>query len=97
MTIFKKFFQSKNLNFPFKKKIKININKNYYELIYLKNKKIYKKFSYNTEGIKKIIKERDGIIWYCKKTDYKNSKIIKNFKTENKYAELDLIEINGKN
>ena len=52
--------------------------------------------SYNPEGIKKIIKERDGIIWYCKKTDYKNSKIIKNFKTENKYAELDLIEINGK-
>ena len=96
MKKYKKFFQSKNLNFPFKKKIKINIHKNYYELIYLKNKKIYKKLSYNPEGIKKIIKERDGIIWYCKKTDYKNSKIIKNFKTENKYAELDLIEINGK-
>ena len=53
MTIFKKFFQSKNLNFPFKKKIKINIDKKYYELIYLKNKKIYKKLSYNPEGIKK--------------------------------------------
>ena len=54
MKIFKNFFQSKNLNFPFKKKIKINIHKNYYELIYLKNKKKFiKSFHITLKVLKK--------------------------------------------
>ena len=54
------YIKDKNLNLPFKKKITVKIHKNYYQLVYLKKEKVFKKFSKKKFGIKKISDEKKG-------------------------------------
>jgi len=86
--------QLRNLLKGIKFKI-IETHKNITTLVYLSDKKIFRKFSTHQDGIEKIKNEAKGIKWYLKKS--KNSpKIFKKFFFKNDFAYLDLKKINGK-
>ena len=90
------FIKNKKISLPFKKKVAVNIHKNFYELIYLRKEKVYKKFSKNIFGIKKIGDEKKGLTWYCSIINKDHRKVIKSFKKIKNYSELEIFEINGK-
>ena len=81
--------------FKFFKKYRIKTHKNNITLFHFPQKKIFRKISNNKEGIKKIISEKKGIEWYCKRLK-KNSKTrISYFYLSKKSSFIDLKEVNG--
>ena len=83
---------SKNVNDKFKL---IRTHKNNVKLLYLTDKKIFRKYSKSIQGIEKIVSEYQGLIWYCNKIKQNKSSIISHFFKKKKFAFIDLKEVKG--
>jgi len=71
-------------------------HKNNICLFFLNEKKIFRKYSDDKNGIKKIISEYHGLRWYCKQSGLNQKKVIKYFYNNKKYAVLDINFIKGR-
>jgi len=76
--------------------IKIKTHKNNTNVLFLKNKNIYRKYSFTKEGIKKIEAEKKGLDWYCKKNKLNNKDIIKSYIKKKNFSYIDTKNIQGK-
>ena len=76
--------------------IKIKTHKNNTNVLFLKNKNIYRKYSFTKEGIKKIEAEKKGLEWYCKKSKLNNKDIIKSYVKKKDFSFIDIKNIKGK-
>ena len=73
----------------------IQTHENNTSLIFFPKKNIYRKFSTQKKGKKKIECERKGIRWYSKRTNRNYKLFIKNYLIKDKYAFIDLKNIDG--
>jgi len=84
-------------NYFIKEKIKvIYTHKNNTFLVFLKKRKIYRKFSFTKNGIKKIHSAYIGLRWYCLSQNLEISKIVYNYKKTKTISFLDTKTIDGK-
>ena len=98
-------FRKKKIHFPNKEKALlsseyenfslIKTHKNNTLVVYLNDKKIYRKFSKNQKGISKIEAENKGLKWYCNKSKKNSKYIIHKFYKTNSFAYIDTKEIVG--
>ena len=65
-------------------------------VIYNKDKKIFKKFSFTLLGKTKIINDYNGLKWYCKKSKVDLKNIINNYEIKNKPFFIETFKIKGK-
>ena len=99
-----RFIKSKNIenikkiysqHFKFDNNIKIiQTHKNNVYVVFFKKQKIYRKFSINKNGFKKIKSDYLGLKWFCKKKKINEKLIIRtmNFKKNVGFLDTNLIE-----
>jgi len=73
----------------------IKAHKNNMKVLYIHDKNIFRKISFNKDGLDKIYSDYRGTCWYLKKTNRNKKKFIKKFYNKKKFKAIDLYEING--